>query len=95
MKKKNFRVRPGDLVEVHWLDAAFLVDEGDEGGVKAAIKRGGFPRKNVGWLQHLDDKIVVIASELETYGVDPSNRDYNVIPRGIITKIRRIETEDK
>lgn len=68
------------------MDAAFMLDE-DIKDMKAWIKRGGIHAKTIGYVIHEDEKSVIVANEVFE---DGTRRGLTVIPKGMITEIKKL-----
>ncbi len=75
------------LVEIEWVDAVFYgtLDEIEERELTA----GGSLLKNVGYVVKLTKRGLLLCAELDK-GNRP-HRDFNLIPRSLIRKIRIIK----
>jgi len=86
-RKKYKNIKKGMLVEVYWLDAACTLDW-DVKDINSWIKEGGSPARTLGYVEHIDDKGIVLPCEKFDDGV---KRSITYIPMGMITKIRRLK----
>ncbi len=80
-------IRPGDLVEIEWLDASAYFT-GDEIS-KDVFRAGGEKLFLVGILVARSRKSVIICDELDV--ARRPHRDFNLIPRGMIRNIKLVK----
>lgn len=81
------KIKEGTLVEVEWLDAAFMLDL-DEKTLATWIKEGGSRAHIVGYVLHHDSKGIVLPCESFE---DGTKRGITYIPSGMIKRIRKVK----
>jgi len=83
MKRK---IRVGDVVEISWLDACFYSTVGDVD--VEAFNRGGEICVLTGVVARISEKSILIVGELDEER--QPMRDFNLIPRCLIIKSRKL-----
>lgn len=74
-------------IEVHWVDAAFILNN-DEETVQEWLEKGGEVAKTIGYLYKENKKVMIVCSEVFE---DGSIRGLTVIPKGMIYKIQYLK----
>lgn len=75
------------MVEVHWLDAAFMLDE-ESDEMETWKQHGGARAKTIGYMVEDRPNCVIVANEVFE---DGTKRGFTVIPRGMISFIKELQ----
>ncbi len=82
----KYRLKPGDLIEITWVDATLVFNADDI--TEDQLRRGGTTMYTVGYLSAITKAALVLVSELDEER-QPC-RDANIIPRGMVRQVKLI-----